>query len=220
MITLHEGSTSTLVERVREIFSPTGRLSKAKNFEYRAEQQEMAVAVAEALASRSHLVVEAGTGVGKSLAYLVPAILHALEHKRKAIVSTYTINLQEQLVYKDLPILQKALEQTFDSILWKGRQNYVCPMRLQRAMSSAEDLFTSTEQQELARIWRDEDVTTILVTHDLEEAIYLADRILILPREKSAEPRLIDVNLARPRDRSAAEFVRLREELLNLFGLH
>ncbi|MBX5156528.1 MULTISPECIES: ABC transporter ATP-binding protein [unclassified Rhizobium] len=75
-------------------------------------------------------------------------------------------------------------------------------------------------QQELARIWRDEDVTTILVTHDLEEAIYLADRILILPREKGGEPRLIDIDLPRPRDRSAPEFVRHREELLNLFGLH
>ncbi|CAN7567801.1 ABC transporter ATP-binding protein [Pararhizobium sp. LjRoot255] len=75
-------------------------------------------------------------------------------------------------------------------------------------------------QQELARIWRDEDVTTILVTHDLEEAIYLADRILILPREKGAEPRLIEIDLPRPRDRSARAFVRHREELLSLFGLH
>jgi NitT/TauT family transport system ATP-binding protein/sulfonate transport system ATP-binding protein len=75
-------------------------------------------------------------------------------------------------------------------------------------------------QQELARIWREEDVTTVLVTHDLEEAIYLADRILILPREKGAAPRLIDVDLPRPRDRSSAAFVRQREELLNLFGLH
>jgi len=75
-------------------------------------------------------------------------------------------------------------------------------------------------QQELARIWRDEDVTTVLVTHDLEEAIYLADRILILPREKGGEPRLIEIGLPRPRDRSAPEFVRHREELLHLFGLH
>ena len=152
MIALHEGSASTFVERVREIFSPSGRLSKARNFEYRPEQQEMAVAVAEALQKRTHLVVEAGTGVGKSLAYLVPAVLCALEQKRKAIVSTYTINLQEQLVYKDIPILQKSLEQTFDAILWKGRQNYVCPMRLQRARGNAGDLFTSSEQAELERI--------------------------------------------------------------------
>ncbi len=75
-------------------------------------------------------------------------------------------------------------------------------------------------QQELARIWREEDVTTVLVTHDLEEALYLADRILILPREKGAAPRLIDVDLPRPRDRSSPAFVRQREELLHLFGLH
>lgn len=75
-------------------------------------------------------------------------------------------------------------------------------------------------QQELARIWHDEDVTTVLVTHDLEEAIYLADRILILPREKGGEPKLIDIDLPRPRDRSAPAFVRHREELLGLFGLH
>jgi ABC-type nitrate/sulfonate/bicarbonate transport system ATPase subunit len=75
-------------------------------------------------------------------------------------------------------------------------------------------------QQELARIWYEEDVTTILVTHDLEEAIYLADRILILPRDKGGEPRLIPIDLPRPRDRSAPDFVRHREELLKLFGLH
>ncbi|MFN3317941.1 MAG: ABC transporter ATP-binding protein [Allorhizobium sp.] len=75
-------------------------------------------------------------------------------------------------------------------------------------------------QQELARIWKEEDVTTVLVTHDLEEAIFLADRILILPREKGGEPLLIDIDLPRPRDRSAPAFVRQREELLALFGLH
>lgn len=75
-------------------------------------------------------------------------------------------------------------------------------------------------QQELARIWKEEDVTTVLVTHDLEEALFLADRILILPREKGGESRLIDIDLPRPRDRSAPAFVRQREELLGLFGLH
>ncbi|MFP5076437.1 ABC transporter ATP-binding protein [Rhizobium sp. YIM 134829] len=75
-------------------------------------------------------------------------------------------------------------------------------------------------QQELARIWREEAVTTVLVTHDLEEAIFLSDRILILPREKGGAPRLIDIDLPRPRDRSAPAFVRQREELLGLFGLH
>jgi ATP-dependent DNA helicase DinG len=152
MIAMHHETSGSFAERVREIFSPTGRLAKAKNFEYRPEQQEMAAAVAHALETQSHLVVEAGTGVGKSLAYLVPAVLWALERKKKAVISTYTINLQEQLVYKDIPIVQKVLEETFDAMLWKGRQNYVCPTRLQRALASAPELFTSTEQAELERI--------------------------------------------------------------------
>jgi len=71
------GSETNLIKRVEEIFSPQGLLSKSRNFEYRAGQQQMAVAVASALAHQEHLVVEAGTGVGKSLAYLVPAILFA-----------------------------------------------------------------------------------------------------------------------------------------------
>ena len=95
-----------------------------------------------------------------------------------------------------------------------------CEATLERLADETRETAQFCMQQELARIWRDEDVTTILVTHDLEEAIYLADRILILPREKGAEPRLIDIDLPRPRDRSAPEFVRHREQLLNLFGLH
>src|SRR5438445_11771332 len=85
-----------LVAQVEEIFSLKGILSRARNVEYRPQQQEMAVAVARALQSGEHLAVEAGTGVGKSLAYLVPAILFAVARKKKAIVSTHTINLQEQ----------------------------------------------------------------------------------------------------------------------------
>ena len=98
MIALRESMGSDFVERVRTIFSPDGLLSKSRNFEFRAEQQEMAVAVARALEEEQHLVVEAGTGVGKSLAYLVPSILFALEQEKKAIISTHTINLQEQLL--------------------------------------------------------------------------------------------------------------------------
>ncbi|TIQ36703.1 MAG: ABC transporter ATP-binding protein [Mesorhizobium sp.] len=75
-------------------------------------------------------------------------------------------------------------------------------------------------QEELARIWSEENVTMVVVTHDLEEAIYLADRVLILPKEKGGAARLIDVDLPRPRDRSESRFVRYREELLREFGLH
>ncbi len=148
-----ENTASAFPDRVREIFSEYGLLAKAKNFEYRAEQQEMAVAVAKALCEERHLVVEAGTGVGKSLAYLVPAVLWALEKKKKAVISTYTINLQEQLAYKDIPILQKVLPVEFEAMLWKGRANYLCPSRLERAVAHAQELFTSPEQSELTRIW-------------------------------------------------------------------
>lgn len=75
-------------------------------------------------------------------------------------------------------------------------------------------------QEELARIWSEENVTMVVVTHDLEEAIYLADRVLILPKEKGGAARLIDVDLPRPRDRSESRFVHYREELLREFGLH
>ncbi|MBA2743311.1 MAG: DEAD/DEAH box helicase [Chthoniobacterales bacterium] len=152
MIALKEELGSDFVERVGAIFSETGLLAKAKNFEYRAEQQQMAVAVAQALEQEQHLVVEAGTGVGKSIAYLVPAILFAIEQKKKAVISTHTINLQEQLLYKDIPILKKILPVAFEAALMKGRQNYLCPRRLERALQQAAELFTTSEQTELARI--------------------------------------------------------------------
>ena len=156
MISPDGGSISDFPETIRKIFSPDGLLAQAQNFEYRPEQQEMAVAVAAALAEQKHLVVEAGTGVGKSLAYLIPAILWAKQHSRKAVVSTHTINLQEQLVYKDIPIVRKVLADVagdFTAMLWKGRSNYLCPTRLDRAMSQSGELFTSTEAEELKRIW-------------------------------------------------------------------
>ncbi|MCX6978800.1 MAG: ATP-dependent DNA helicase, partial [Verrucomicrobia bacterium] len=153
MISISDNAGTSFPERVREIFSETGLLAQAKNFEYRPEQQEMATAVARALSEDQHLVVEAGTGVGKSLAYLVPAVLWALEQKKKAVISTYTINLQEQLVDKDLPILKKVLPVEFEVMLWKGRQNFLCPLRLERARNQAGELFTSPERVELDRIW-------------------------------------------------------------------
>ena len=152
MIALKDSLGTDFVERIRTIFSENGRLSKAKNFEFRPQQQEMAAAVARALEEERHLVVEAGTGVGKSLAYLAPAILFALEQHKKAIVSTHTINLQEQLLYKDIPILKKILPVEFEAALMKGRQNYLCPRRLERALQQANELFTGPEQNELTRL--------------------------------------------------------------------
>jgi ATP-dependent DNA helicase DinG len=147
------GSGVDLVRQVEEIFSPTGILSRAKNFEYRPQQQAMAVAVARALEGREHLAVEAGTGVGKSLAYLVPAILFALAQKKKAVISTHTINLQEQLTQKDLPMLSAVLAPLkFNFAMLKGRSNYLCSRRLRKALMHADGLFTSPEMEELKRI--------------------------------------------------------------------
>jgi ATP-dependent DNA helicase DinG len=155
---------ANLVTQVAEVFSPTGILSRAKNFEYRPQQQAMAVAVAQALESGGHLAVEAGTGVGKSLAYLVPAILFAVARKKKAVISTHTINLQEQLTDKDLPMLSGVLGTLpepvrFSYAMLKGRANYLCTRRLQKAMQQSGNLFTSSEAAELQRIYEWSKVT-------------------------------------------------------------
>lgn len=164
------GSGIDLVKQVGEIFSPKGLLSRAKNFEYRPQQQDMAVAVARALEQQDHLVVEAGTGVGKSLAYLVPAILHAVANKRKAVVCTHTINLQEQLVEKDLPMLAAILPVDFNFTMLKGRHNYLCTRRLHKAMQQADSLFTSPEVAELRRVheWSKTTGTGSLSDFDVE----------------------------------------------------
>lgn len=136
-----------------DFFGKSGALSRLGDFEFRPEQQQMAVAVARALEEERPLVIEAGTGVGKSLAYLVPSVRKALDEGRKAVISTHTINLQEQLVEKDIPLLQSVLGEPFRALLLKGRRNYLCPLRLQIAMSGGPELFTTSEIEELKLIW-------------------------------------------------------------------
>jgi ATP-dependent DNA helicase DinG len=171
----HQPAGDDLVSQVEGIFSPTGILSKAKNFEFRPQQQQMAVAVARALQNGEHLAVEAGTGVGKSLAYLVPAILFAVARKKKAIVSTHTINLQEQLTEKDLPMLATVLASLpeplkFNFTMLKGRANYLCTRRLHKAMQQSGNLFTSSEAEELQRIheWSKKTADGSLSDFDVE----------------------------------------------------
>lgn len=147
------GPEDGLVQQVEQIFSAKGLLSRSKNFEFRPPQQQMAIAVARALENGEHLAVEAGTGVGKSLAYLVPSVLFACARKKKAIISTHTINLQEQLTQKDLPMLQQILPIKFNFAMLKGRANYLCTRRLHKAMQQSGNLFTSSEAQELQRIY-------------------------------------------------------------------
>ncbi|HON08672.1 MAG TPA: ATP-dependent DNA helicase, partial [Verrucomicrobiota bacterium] len=147
------GEELNIIDEVDSIFSESGLLSNAKNFEYRPQQREMAVAVAKALENNEHLIVEAGTGVGKSLAYLIPAILYAVNNGKKAVISTHTINLQEQLYEKDLPLLEKILPVNFKYAILKGRSNYLCTHRLHKALEQSKSLFTSPEMQELERIY-------------------------------------------------------------------
>lgn len=144
-----------LIEQIGTDFAADGLFSRARDFEYRQQQQEMAVAVAEALTRSEPLLVEAGTGVGKSLAYLLPSVRFALEHGRKAVISTHTINLQEQLFRKDIPTVRKALGTEFSAALLKGRGNYLCRTRLKRAVEQAADLFSPFESKELhdLQVW-------------------------------------------------------------------
>lgn len=142
----------SLVTQVSAIFGEEGLLSTVSGFERRPEQFEMACAIAKALEEETHLVVEAGTGVGKSLAYLVPAVLYAIRSRHKAIICTHTITLQEQLLYKDLPLVQKILGLPFDAVLLQGRHNYFCPARFHRAQQYAHDLFAGDVLPELERI--------------------------------------------------------------------
>ena len=151
MISFDGRGSSSLVESMAGFFGPDGRMAR-EGGEFRPQQWEMARAVARALVEDSCLAVEAGTGVGKSLAYLVPAVIQALKLGRKAVVSTHTINLQEQLLHKDLPMARRLTGLDFSAVLLKGRRNYLCPQRLKAALRQPPDLFTTGEEAELARL--------------------------------------------------------------------
>jgi len=114
------------------------------SFEQRPEQVEMLKAVGESLSNGQHLLVEAGTGVGKSFAYLVPAALFSIENETRIIISTNTINLQDQLIKKDIPDLNRALGINIRASVLKGRSNYLCPRRVElmrkRSPQSVEEL--------------------------------------------------------------------------------
>jgi len=137
------------------IFGPAGALAQhLPGYEPRPQQVAMAAGVRAAIAERRHLMVEAGTGVGKSFAYLVPALLAALQDKEcRVVVSTHTISLQEQLIQKDLPFLAKVLPQPFRAVLVKGRSNYVSLRRLRVARQRVGTLLgDSTSSMQLQRL--------------------------------------------------------------------
>jgi ATP-dependent DNA helicase DinG len=139
------------------ILGPAGKIARRlPAYEHRTEQLEMARAVASAIERPGHLVVEAGTGVGKSFAYLVPAILAAVHDKKKVVVSTHTIALQEQLLNKDIPFLQSVMGEEFTAVLVKGRSNYISLRRLNVAIQRQDAIFQRVEESDqlaTVRMW-------------------------------------------------------------------
>jgi ATP-dependent DNA helicase DinG len=150
---------------VDEILGAQGAIARRiKNYEVRSGQLDMAHAVEHALRQKQHLIVEAGTGTGKSFAYLVPAILHVTASEdapaknsennsqdvpmRRVVVSTHTINLQEQLISKDLPLLNAVIPREFTSVLGKGRGNYLSRRRLELAKQRAIGLFSRENEHD------------------------------------------------------------------------
>ncbi|RLS52307.1 MAG: helicase [Planctomycetota bacterium] len=135
------------------------------HYESRPQQLAMARSVARAIAGQQHLVVEAGTGVGKSFAYLVPAILAATQsrrpdgERRRIVISTHTIALQEQLITKDIPFLNAILPVEFSAVLVKGRSNYISLRRMHGAWEKARSLFDNEPLDQLTRIRRWADKT-------------------------------------------------------------
>jgi len=148
---------NTGLQSIRDVFAPDGLLaSKYPNFEFRNGQIQMAEAVQECFKAERHLAVEAGTGVGKSFAYLVPAIQFADQQDTRVVVSTNTKNLQEQLFFKDIPQLGGMLPIPFKAALVKGRENYVCERRWQELMAEQTRGLTTYDARSLLYlfIWK------------------------------------------------------------------
>ena len=172
----------------RDILGPDGLIAtRLPNWESRPQQLQMADAVADAIRRQRHLVVEAGTGVGKSLAYLVPAVLAATEDqgrrdgsggeeddRRRVVISTHTISLQEQLIGKDIPLLNSVIPREFSAVLVKGRGNYVSLRRLKAAGERDQigNLFDNTgDARQLRRLYGWASETTDGSRADLDFAV-------------------------------------------------
>lgn len=143
-------------ESAVEILSPNGPIAKhLQGFEPRPQQLQMAAAVEAAMRRQGTLLVEAGTGVGKSFAYLVPAIIRAVEPGERVVIATHTIALQEQLIDKDIPLLRQALPHEFTAVLVKGRGNYLSLRRLMLASERSPLLFQDPDQLQALQIIED-----------------------------------------------------------------
>lgn len=142
-------SQSLDLEKMIGLLAPQGRISQhLKNFELREQQKEMLTAVTHAFNKGQIALIEAGTGTGKSMAYLLPAVAWALRNQEKTLISTNTIALQEQLLHKDIPLLIKSLGVSLKAVIVKGMSNYVCLRKLD-AIKHELALFSEEEFKEL-----------------------------------------------------------------------
>ena len=137
-------SPAVSFQNAEVFFHSGGIMSKYRaDFQYRPQQISMLRTITEAFQENKHAIIEAGTGTGKSFAYLVPSLLWAVENGTKVVISTNTIALQEQLYQTDLPFLRKALEYNFTAALSKGRSNYLCLRRLDLYQNQAKTMLWS-----------------------------------------------------------------------------
>jgi ATP-dependent DNA helicase DinG len=189
MISLNEGggaAVSRAVELTSRVFADDGWLCASLNLEHRPEQERLAHAIAAAFEGDTSLLCEAGTGVGKSLAYLIPGIVHAVDTRRQFLVSTHTKTLQEQIRDKDLTncrrlfaaVPELAAYRDFTSAVLMGKGNYLCTTRLVRALADKQELFATPLQAELARVaeWAGKTQTGLLteITPRLNDEVWEA----------------------------------------------
>ncbi len=136
------------ITRLKKALSPASKLGRTlPHYEVRPQQVKMMELVAQAFNEQGIAVIEAPTGVGKTIAYLLPAAQWAVRNRERLVISTRTINLQEQIMQKDIPDLAACLDKPVKAVLVKGRSNYLCPKRLERALTEA-TLFEDEEDQE------------------------------------------------------------------------
>ena len=154
-------ATVKLTEReVAKAFAEGSPLAQGlEDYEPRPQQIAMATAIAKAFNDNGIAIIEAPTGVGKTMSYLLPAIYWALRNKERIVISTRTINLQEQIMYHDLPLLQRCLKENFHACLVKGRGNYICLHKLDRAFSEI-SLFEDQDKSDQLRAISDWAETT------------------------------------------------------------
>ena len=171
-------SPSRAPELAARIFSEGGLLQAGLDLEHRPGQERMANAVAAAFRDEEPLLFEAGTGIGKSLAYLVPGIIHSTDCGRQLIVSTHTISLQEQIEKMDLPLCRRLFNSApelgryagFASTVLVGKSNYLCTSRLSHALAERASLFDDAGYAELVRIADWADATQTGLRHELQPA--------------------------------------------------